>query len=185
MRQFPQTTQCRSASRPLSPSSLLTDSCGQRSRRLGASSDGGQRTPPRSGRRANRPGRARVAERTRPSPAPGGGATGCDRRVWCARVLLQNVKRPLQTCCNVYKTAGCCLPLGRRPRASEPAQSPPRPAQNTRPVSEHKVHHQQRHDQEKDGHNAAALDEIGHFITRRPHDQGIDLMCRDEKRVRR
>ena len=48
---------------------------------------------------------------------------------------------------------------------------------------EHNIHHRDHHDQEQHTHDATSLDEIRDPIAGRPHDQGIDLMCRYQEGV--
>jgi hypothetical protein len=50
-------------------------------------------------------------------------------------------------------------------------------------ILENQVHHQNHHCNEQYRHNPACPHEIRYPIARRPHDECIDLMGRDEERI--
>jgi hypothetical protein len=49
--------------------------------------------------------------------------------------------------------------------------------------SEQQLHYAQRHDQEQYRHDPPRAHEVWNPVSTRPHDQRIDLMGRDEKRI--
>jgi hypothetical protein len=47
--------------------------------------------------------------------------------------------------------------------------------------SEHQIHHQHHYDQKQHGHDATGAHEIRYPVAARAHDNGVDLMGRDQK----
>ena len=44
-----------------------------------------------------------------------------------------------------------------------------------------KIHHDHHYDEEQYGHDSTCLHKISNPVTRRPHDQGIDLVRRNQE----